>query len=142
MVFHRAKIKTLGTDVIMQNTSIQFVKSTKFLGVIIDNKLRWNDHIAYVKNKISKSLGILYKIRRYLDNTTLTNMYYSFVFPYLIYCVEIWESSLKSYLDPLVKIQKKMHQNYFLFGIFNTISEIKYFKLRKTRNTKNMFNDV
>ena len=34
-------------------------------------------------------------------------MYYSFVFPYLIYCVEIWGSSLKSYLDPLVKIQKK-----------------------------------
>ena len=101
MVFHRAKIKTLGTDVIMQNTSIQCVKSTQFLGVIMD------DHITNVKNKISKFLGILYKIRRYLDNTTLTNMYYSFVFPYLIYCVEIWGSSLKSYLDPLVKIQKK-----------------------------------
>ena len=78
------KIKTLGTDVIMQNTSIQCVKSTKFLGVIIDNKLRWDDHITYVKNKILKSLGILYKIRRYLNNTTLTNMYYSFVFLYLI----------------------------------------------------------
>ena len=41
---------------------------------------------------------------------------------------------------------KEMHQNYFLFGIFSslraTISEIKYFKLRKTRNTKNKFNDV
>ena len=62
-------------------------------------------------------------------------MYYSFVFPYLIYCVEIWGSYLKSYLDPLVKI-----------GIFSslrsTISEIKYFKLRKTCNTKNMSNDV
>ena len=34
-------------------------------------------------------------------------MYYSFVFPYLIYCVEIWGSSFKSYLDSLVKIQKK-----------------------------------
>ena len=87
----------------MQNTSIQCVKSTKFLGDIIDNKLRWNDHITYLKNDISKSLGILYKICRYLDNTTLTNMYCS----YLIYCVEIWGSSLKSYLDPLVKIQKK-----------------------------------
>ena len=64
MVFHSAKIKTLGTDVIMQNSLIQCVKSTKFLGVIIDNKLRWNDHIIYVKNKISKSLDILYKIRR------------------------------------------------------------------------------
>ena len=61
----------------------------------------YNDHITYVKNKISKSLGILYKIRRYLDNITLTNMYYSFAFSYLIYCVEIWGSSLKSYLDPL-----------------------------------------
>ena len=60
----------------MQNTSIQCVKSTKLLGVIIDNKLKWNDHIKYVKNKILKSLGIPYKIRRYLDNTTLTNMYY------------------------------------------------------------------
>ena len=49
MAFNRPKIKTLGTDVIMQNTSIQCVKSTKFLGVIIDNKLGWNDHITYVK---------------------------------------------------------------------------------------------
>ena len=65
MVFHRAKIKTLGTDVIMQYTSIQCVKSTQFLGGIIDNKLKWNDHIIYVKNKILKSLCILYKIRRY-----------------------------------------------------------------------------
>ena len=30
----------------------------------------------------------------------------SFGFPYLLYCVEIWGSSLKSYLDPLVKIKK------------------------------------
>ena len=34
-------------------------------------------------------------------------MYYAFIFPYLIYCIVIWGSSLKSYLDPLVKIQKK-----------------------------------
>ena len=46
-----SKIKTFGTDVIMQNTSTQCVKSTQFLGVIIDNKLRWNDHITYVKIK-------------------------------------------------------------------------------------------
>ena len=40
----------------------------------------------------------------------------------------------------------EMHQNYFLFGIFSSlraiISEIKDFKLRETRNTKNKFNDV
>ena len=73
-------------------------------------------------------------------------MYYSFVFPYLIYCVEIWGSSLKSYLDPLVKIQKKCIRT-ISFSEYLAPSEplfqsIKYFKLRKTRNTKNKFNDV
>ena len=41
---------------------------------------------------------------------------------------------------------EEMHQNYFLFGIFSSlraiISEMKYFELRKTCNTKNKFNDV
>ena len=37
MVFHQAKIKTLGTDVITQNTLKQCVKPTIFFGVIIDN---------------------------------------------------------------------------------------------------------
>ena len=41
---------------------------------------------------------------------------------------------------------EEMHQNYFRFGIFSslraTISEIKYFKLRKTCNIKSKFNDV
>ena len=51
----------------MQEPSIQCAKSTQFLGAIIDNKLRMNNHITYVKNIILKSLRILYKIRRYLD---------------------------------------------------------------------------
>ena len=69
-------------------------------------------------------------------------MYYSFVFPYLIYCVEIWGSSLKLYLDPLVNIQKKCIRTISFSVLRAIISEIKYFKLRKTRNTKNNFNDV
>ena len=131
-----------------KNTSIQCAKSTQFLGVIIDDKLRWNDHIICVNNKISKYLGILYKIRRSLDNTTLANMYYSLIFPYLIYGVEIWGRFLKLYLDSQVKFRRNASkvQNYFFFRIFSslraTMSEIKYSKLRKTRNSKIKFNDV
>ena len=40
---------------------------TKFLGVIIDDKLNWSDHILYVKNKISKSIGIIHKTHNFLD---------------------------------------------------------------------------
>ena len=107
MVFHKAKVKTSGHDLIMQGNPIQCVTSTKFLGIIIDNKLKWNEHITYIKNKISKSIGILYKTRCYLDKIALKNMYYTFVFPYLIYCNEIWGNAAAVHLDPLIKLQKK-----------------------------------
>ena len=55
MVFHRAKIKAVGLPVVMQRNVVECVTRTKFLGVIIDNKLKWNDHITYVKSKISKT---------------------------------------------------------------------------------------
>ena len=107
MVFHRARIKTSEIEVVMQNKSINFVTSTKFLGIIIDNKLKWNQHITYVKHKISKAVGILYKIRNFLAKSTLLSMYYSLVFPYLIYCIEIWGNASAVQLDALIKIQKK-----------------------------------
>ena len=107
MIFHRAKFKTTGQDVVMQNSALTCVTTTKFLGVIIDHKFKWNDHITYIKSKISKSIGILYKIQKFLDMNTLIQMYHSFIFPYLIYCVEIWGNASAIHLDPLKKIPKK-----------------------------------
>ena len=98
MIFHRPKFKTTGQDVVMQNSALTCVTTTKFLGVIIDHKFKWKDHITYVKSKISKSIGILYKIQRLLDMNTLIH---SFVFPYLIYCLEIWVDASAIHLDPL-----------------------------------------
>ena len=46
MIFHRAKFKTIGQDVVMQNIAIICVITTKFIGVIIDHKSNWNDHIT------------------------------------------------------------------------------------------------
>ena len=55
-----------------------------------------------------KSNGILYKIRNFLDRNTLTHLYNSFVFPYLIYGVEVWGNTNAVHLDPIIKIQKKV----------------------------------
>ena len=45
MIFHRAKFKTTGQDVVMQNSALTCV-TTKFPRVIIDHKFQWNDHIT------------------------------------------------------------------------------------------------
>ena len=39
------------------------VKSVKYLGLIIDHRLKWTDHIAYTRNKISRGTGIINKAK-------------------------------------------------------------------------------
>ena len=95
MVFHRARIKAKDLNVEMQGNNIDCVTTTKYLGVIIDNKLKWTSHILYIKNKISKTIGLFYKMRQYLERKSLINLYYSLFFPYLIYCNEVWGNAFR-----------------------------------------------
>ena len=38
-------------------------------------------------------------------------MYYTIVFPYLNNCCEIWGNTSHTYLDPLIKCQKKLSES-------------------------------
>ena len=66
-------------------------------GVIIDNKVKWNDHLTYVKSKISRIIGPFCKMRQYLGKKALVNIYYNLVF--------LGTSSVN--LDPIIKFFKK-----------------------------------
>ena len=58
----------------MDGNILTKVNSAKHLCIIIDHKLNWIDHIAYVKNKISKGIGIIYKTRSVLSKTNLVTV--------------------------------------------------------------------
>ena len=51
----------------LNNTTLEKVNSLKFLGVILDETINWNRHIELVENKISKNIGILYRVLLYLN---------------------------------------------------------------------------
>ena len=63
MVFYRSRIKTNDVNVVIQQNIITRVNSTKFLGLIINDKLRRHEHIQHVKHKIARSIVILNKVR-------------------------------------------------------------------------------
>ena len=86
---------------------ITCVTKTKLLGVIIDNKLSWKEHIPYVCGKVAKGIGIIFKVRKYVNKSTLLELYYSFIYHYPTYCNHVWGLSCKSYMDALVKLQKR-----------------------------------
>ena len=100
----------------INNVAIKESKCFKFLGLFIDSKLTFKNHISHIKTKISKTKGILTKLY-YLPKNILVNLYYSLIYPYLYYCIEFWGSTNPSTLFPLFVLQKK---------IVRTINNLKF----------------
>ena len=109
MMFHRTRVKhIINFKIHISNNVIDRSMNTKFIGVIIDSKLNCAAHILYIYIYIkSKSIGIIFKIRNLLGKHSLRNMYFTFIYPYLIYCVEIWGNTNETHLKPLIQIQKR-----------------------------------
>ena len=109
MVFHRAKIKIVNPiDVTMNNCCVKKTDSLKYLSVIMDHRLNWSQHITHVKNKVSKAIGIMYIARSDLTKSSLRKLYFSYIYPYLKYCIEIGGIFPQSHLRPLLLLQKKI----------------------------------
>ena len=86
--------------------SIQREQYTKFLGILIDENINWKVHISHLHNKISKSIGVLYRVRHYLNKKLLQQLYFSFVHSHLTYGNIAWGSTYKSNLNSLYRRQK------------------------------------
>ena len=91
----------------IDKTPINRVDYFTFLGIIIDQKLTFNQHISFLCSKVSKSVGIINKIS-YLPPNVLKCLYYTMVYPYLIYCIESWGASYVTNLSPLIILQKRV----------------------------------
>lgn len=106
----------------LNGQEIKRQKSTKFLGVHIDENLDWKSHIANLVSKVSKSIGILYRVRNVLNHCTLKMLYLSLIQPYLLYCIVIWGSAYANALNPLIVLQKRAIRviNYASFAAHST----------------------
>ena len=110
MIFKpRQMRKTYDISITLSNHSIDRLNETVFLGVIIDENLSWKPHIANVARKVSKSLGIILKLSFYLPKSSLITLYYTLIYPYLFYYVNVWGSTYIKNLQRIVIFQK--HQN-------------------------------
>jgi hypothetical protein len=89
---------------------------------MLNARLSWLEHTSYVRNKIAKNIRIIIKVRHILSPSTLKTLYTSFVYPYLTCCIEVWGSAPRSYIDPIIKLQKKVLPHPRQIGTPNSIS--------------------
>ena len=115
MVFTSARkkydVNAVTSKIKFDNKPILQVSTTKFLGVHINEHLSWVNHINQVENKISKTCGILAKLKYYLPQTVLLKIYNALLLPYLQYCAIIWGSSSHNVLNNILIIQKRAVRN-------------------------------
>ena len=83
-------------EISIDQTQIKQTQCTKCLGVQIDDKITWKSHIIYTSKKVARGSGILCKARRVFNKEQLKNLYFTFINPYLIYCVHVWGNSAKT----------------------------------------------
>jgi hypothetical protein len=81
--------------------------SVKFLGVLIDDKMSFKDHVANIRKKLSKSLYLLNSVKNVLPSKTILLLYYSMFHSHLIYSIQLWSSTPQSLINSLFKLQKK-----------------------------------
>ena len=55
----------------------------------------WKDHISFVCRKVARGIGVIIKARKVLRSESLKSVYYSIIYPYMIYCNQVWGSACK-----------------------------------------------
>ena len=63
MIFHRQQKRVKKINIIISGTNIECVQYFNFIGIILSKNLSWTNHVLSIKKKISKEIGILYRLR-------------------------------------------------------------------------------
>ena len=91
----------------LDGVSLEQVSHERFLGIELDNKLKWSEHIGILANRVSKQIGILAQVRKFASHKTLKLLYNCFIQPHLSYGIALWGGTSGSGLARLNRLQKK-----------------------------------
>ena len=84
MLFHRKHKHIKELNIVINGTKIDRVESFNYLGLTIDETLSWAHHVDIVK-KVSKVIGIFYRLKNIFLMETMMILYKSLIASYLNY---------------------------------------------------------
>ena len=84
------------TNIRITACNIEQKSQIKYLGVFIDEHLKWDAQLQHINNKITKNIGILFKLRHYVPISTLKQLYYTLIYPYLTYGLMSWGTAYRN----------------------------------------------
>ena len=96
MVFHTPQRRVNYSTLKLNNVNIERVSQFNFLGIILASSLKLDKHVAHVSLKISRVIGVLYRLKHIFSREVLLTLYNALIFPHLSYCILVWGSKVES----------------------------------------------
>lgn len=95
-------------NLIINGHKLNRTSCCKYLGVFIDQSLNFESHIENICKKITKFAGIFYKLRGVLPPHVMHKLYFAFVYPHLLFGIEVYGSACKTQLTKLHTLNNKL----------------------------------
>ena len=107
VIFHPINKPKIPVTILINKAAITEEQYVKYLGILIDSQLTFKFHIDELNKKISRAIGVLYKLRPYVTSKILSSVYYAIIYPFLLYGILIWGNASNTHLMPIFILQKK-----------------------------------
>lgn len=108
MIFNNGKNSDLtNVCVVMDGNEIERVREIKYLGVILDDRLKMKSHVDYISKKAAKKIGFLARINKKLPIQQRILIYKSIIAPHFEYCATILFTCGENEISRLQKLQNR-----------------------------------
>ena len=78
-----------------------------YLSLLIDSSLTWKNHIDQTALTISKTVGLLAKLRHFVPRITLLNIFKPLILSHVWYGLTVWGMASKCYINKILILQKR-----------------------------------
>ena len=120
MLIH-SKRSNLSLNLYINNHKIKQVNSFEYLGIFIDDKLKWDKQIKSTESRLSQACGAMARIRPFVDTDCLRTLYYGHAYTYLQYAILAWGSATKTKLKRIQVLQNRVLRLLALHGPLSDI---------------------
>ena len=103
----------------IENTKIEQVNEVKLLGIIVDDKMSWNNQIDQMVIKMGRGMGAIKHCRKHMPKFITKQLVQALVLSQLDYCSMIWSNTTESNLNRLQVAQNKAASFSFTMPISN-----------------------
>lgn len=107
VIFHSPLSKVPPVVLTMGDNEIPVTNSARFLGVTLDEHLKYNIHVHSLMHKVSFGIHVIIKSRNYFERPIIRSLYHSFIHSHLSYCVSSWANTYFCHLDSLQRLQNQ-----------------------------------